>query len=131
MTRPHDAVAGFTLLELMIALAVIAVLSAIAYPLYTSHVQKSHRTAAQSSLMELAARQASWRSRHTSYGDLTDLLGITPAIPNPSNSYYSFSVTAATSTFSLTAVPQGAQVSDSCGTLTMTQSLSGSPSNCW
>lgn len=122
---------AFTLLELMIALAVIGVLSAIAYPLYTTHVQKSHRTAAQSALMELAARQASWRSKHTSYGDKTDLLGITPSIPDPSDSYYSFAVAATTTTFIITAAPQGGQAADSCGPLTMTQNLSGAPSNCW
>ena len=131
MRNASHTAKGFTLLELMIGLAVIAILSTIAYPLYTSYVRKGHRTAAQTSLMELAARQASWRITHTSYGDMSYIIGLSPSIADPSSRYYSFSVTATATTFSLSAIPQGGQSTDDCGSLSMSQNLSGSPSECW
>jgi len=131
MRSASYTIRGFTLLELMIGLAVISILSTIAYPLYTSHVRKGHRSAAQTALMELAARQASWRSRHTRYGDIGDILGLSPSIADPSSRHYSFSVTATATTFTLSAVPQAGQAADDCGTLSMSQNLTGSPSNCW
>ena len=54
---------GFTLIELMIAVVVMTLLGAIAYPLYTSQLQKSRRVAAQATLLELAARQTEWTGR--------------------------------------------------------------------
>ena len=133
MQRPWKATptTGFTLIELMITLVIISILAAVAYPLYTTQVQKSHRSAAQTSLMELAGRQASWRSTRTSYGSMSDIIGLNPSIADPSDSYYLFAVTAGTTTFTISAVPQGSQLGDGCGTLSLSQNLTGTPSSCW
>ena len=48
---------GFTLIEVMIVVAVVAILSAIAYPSYQEHVRRSHRSAAQAFMLDVAARQ--------------------------------------------------------------------------
>ncbi len=122
---------GFTLIELMIGVVVIALLGAIAYPLYTAQVQKSRRVEAQASLLELATRQTQWRSRHLAYASLSDLLLMPPAMADPDDSHYAYSVSADATGFEITAAPRGAQVDDSCGTLRLAQDLGGEPAACW
>lgn len=123
--------AGFTLVELMIAVVIIGTLSAIAIPIYSQQVRKSHRTDTQTSMMELSVRQTSWRSNHTSYGTMGDVTGLSPAIADPSDSYYNVTIAAGASTYTITATPQGSQALDSCGTMTLNQSLVGTPADCW
>ena len=48
---------GFTLIELMMAIAIIAILAAIAYPAYQKHLAKGRRAAAQAYLMDIAQRE--------------------------------------------------------------------------
>lgn len=86
---------GFTLIELMITVAIIGILAAVAYPSYTAHVQKSRRTDAKVALLEIAQRQESYFLRHRSYGSLAQI-GYGNASPE---GYYTLSVTADASSF--------------------------------
>lgn len=122
---------GFTLTELMITVLVVVLLGAIAYPRYTAQLQKSRRAAAQTTLLELAARQIEWRSRHTRYGGLAELLALPPAIADPSNHHYAYDVSAGSVDFAISATPTGPQTSDRCGRLQLAQDLGGSPADCW
>jgi len=64
---------GFTLIDLMICVAVIGVLSTVAYPAFSSTVSKSRRSDALVALMKLQLAQERHRADHPSYADLTEL----------------------------------------------------------
>lgn len=65
---------GFTLIEIMIAVAIIAIISGFAYPSYVKHIQRAKRVDAQTAVLEAAQRQESYYLRNNSYAkDLTQL----------------------------------------------------------
>ena len=67
MRRRRAGCVGFTLIELMIVVAVMGILAAIAYPSYMDSVRKSRRADATSALLNLAARQERFYTEHNSY----------------------------------------------------------------
>ena len=121
---------GFTLMELMIAVVVVAVLSAIVVPAYTSQIRKSRRTEAKSAILDLAGREERLFSTTNTYGNAPANLGYAgAAFPLTIGSgYYSVRVlvTAAAppnpATFSIVATAIGSQSKDSqCATFSVDQ----------
>lgn len=121
---------GFTIIELMIVLIVVAVLVALAYPSYIDYVRKSKRGEAQQRLMNWAVNQEIYRSNNPTYDDGTD-------IAVPTHDDYLFEVSDVTaSTFTLTATAQDDQANDKdhgtdCSVLTLDESGTKSPIVCW
>ena len=131
---------GFTLLELMIACAIVAILASIAYPSYMNSVQKSRRAEATAALLGVASQMERFSTEKGSYATAT--LGAAPPAIFPDhteNTYYNLSLANLTATtYTVQAVPTGAQVGDPCGTMTYTESgvkdVSGgtwAKSQCW
>ncbi|MEX5744135.1 type IV pilin protein [Massilia sp. X63] len=58
---------GFTLVEMLVVLAIVAILAAVAYPGYARHVVKSRRVEAQLALVEAMQRQEQYRALHHTY----------------------------------------------------------------
>ena len=112
MNKLTQRVRGFTLIELMIAVAVIGILASIAYPSYTDYVRKARRATAESALMDIASRQHTYLlSRRTFTANATDL-GF--SVPQELVGHYTFTIAApSATTFSVTAEPKGAQAADS------------------
>lgn len=72
--RSQQDMRGFTLMELLITVAIVGILAAIAYPSYTAQIQKSKRSDAMVSLQDIAQRQESYFIRNYSYAStLTQL----------------------------------------------------------
>ncbi len=117
---------GFTLIELMIVVSIIAILVVVAFPSYQSYVLKSHRTAAINALLYIAGQEANYYNANNVYATSIAGLGLgytdPYTVPSASTTYYKVAVQAGStsSAFTLQAVPQGAQTSDTCGTYAYT-----------
>lgn len=116
--------AGFTLVELMIVVAIIGIIAAIAYPSYRNNVMATHRANAQADLMTLAQwLERKYLQQNYSYQDG----GSVPTLPqtrSPEDGTKMYDLTVTTpnkNEFELKAVPVGAQTDDQCGTLTLNQ----------
>lgn len=145
-SSPQRAKAGgFTLIELMITVAIVAILAAVALPSYTKYVAKGRRAAAQAVMLSVGNKQEQFMLNARSYfpspaGTTTTLTGLGITVPADVSTYYDLSVTSSASSppgWTVTAAPKSPQSSNdaTCGSLTYTvtgaKSASGSGSSCW
>jgi len=130
---------GFTLIEIMIVVALIGILASIALSSYQSHALKTRRYAAQSCLME----QAQYMERYytTANNPMSYTGAVLPSATCKTNlaSYYAFSLISASQAFTVRAVASGTQTGDTnCRTLALNQaalqsssSATASTTGCW
>jgi len=144
---PRTISKGFTLIELMVAVAVVAILGTIAMVTYTKQIQKSRRTDARSAVLDLAGREEKLFSTTNAYSDKPVDLGYGIAgdvFPmNVGSNYYQVTVTIPVLpnppiSYTITATPINAQLKDtSCTSLSVDQLGSqtaipaGNAAECW
>lgn len=104
---------GFTLIELMIVVAIVGILAAIAYPSYQNHIQKTRRSDAMIALGRLATLQEQYFFRENKYTDQFSDLG-DASLSASSEGYYSIalSITGTGETYTATATATGPQAAD-------------------
>jgi type IV pilus assembly protein PilE len=128
------------LIELMITVAIIAVLAAIGYPSYTRYIARANRSAAESFMLEVTSRQERYLLDARQYAADLATLGMTvPDTVSPNYGVTITNVTAAPPGYTVQAAPIGAQANNdaNCGTLTISgtgakaASGSGGVANCW
>jgi type IV pilus assembly protein PilE len=127
---------GFTLIELMIVIAVLSIIFAVGYPSYMEHVKKSRRAEGMGQLLELADRmERAYSDRGTYPTNISEVY-----VATTDNGFYTLSiVTANNVSFTVSAAPTslGKQNTDKCKTFTLNslgqKSISGSVPNsqCW
>lgn len=112
---------GFTLIELMVAVAIVGLLAAIAYPSYTSYVQRAARGDAKGALTELSQFMERTYTENGTYmpGGVNPALPYTQS-PKTGTAKYTLSISASgTNTYTLQAHPVGTMAGDPCGDLTL------------
>lgn len=114
-------VQGFSLIELVITLAIVAILATITVPSFSGLVAKSRRSDAISTLLQVGLAQERWRADKLSYASSLAALGWITA--ESKDGYYRLRVDNADATgFLVTAQPQGRQQNDVCGVFAVDQS---------
>jgi type IV pilus assembly protein PilE len=133
MNQSHNQ-RGFTLLELMITVAIIGILAALAYPSYQRQMLRTHRTEGMSALQDAAARQERYYSNNSEYAPDVATLGVQAATPN---GHYAISTDVGpcgdiARCYTLTATAQGGQADDAaCTPLTVDSTGAKGPDGCW
>ena len=143
--QPKRYGAGLTLVELMIVVAVMAILATIAYPLYTAQAQKSRRADARTILLQIAQAEERYFSVNGNYAVSLQSLSIDSGLVggcsgsscNTERGYYTVTLSqpGGATTFQVAAAPVagGPQATDACTQLTVNQLgvRSGSGTGCW
>ncbi len=131
---------GVTLIELMIAMAIVAILVGVAYPSYMDSVRKGRRADAQAVMLEAAQFMERFATENLRYEQTR--AGVAVALPaqlskaprDGSTQHYTISLQAVTpSTYTLRAVPSGSMLNDACETMTLTDTgvKGASKPDCW
>lgn len=111
---------GFTLIELMIVVAIVGILAAIALPLYNEQIRKGRRADAMRAVGGLQLQLERWRAENPSYAPCTPTpcgSGVYPTAPT--STFYTIAITGpGTSAYTITATPKA---NDRCGALTATR----------
>ncbi|NKE65860.1 prepilin-type N-terminal cleavage/methylation domain-containing protein [Ramlibacter sp. RBP-2] len=123
---------GFTLIELMITLAIVAILAAVGYPSYTSHVKKGSRRAAQAQMLDIANRQQQFLLANKAYATKAQLTASGYNLPSDLSGKYDYRIDLGTGTvpaFTITFTASGNQLSD--GDLTFNSEGVKAPADKW
>ncbi|MGY0598998.1 type IV pilin protein [Vibrio sp. JZG10] len=127
---------GMTLIELLIAVVIVGIIAAVAYPSYTNHVIKSHRTVA---LSDLSRIQLELETSYDAGYDWSHIIsGGTCTLCDSDTDRFSFNIASSASTaYTITATAKSAlgQDDDECltgaKTITLTSKNVEEPSDCW
>lgn len=127
---------GFTLVELMIVVAIVGVLAAVALPAYTEHVRSGKRGEAKADLAELAQFMERFYTENNTYVGAAASLPFNQSPRGAGQANYTIRVTAADAeSFTLSAARTGSMTDDRCGTLTLNErgqkGAAAGVSNCW
>lgn len=140
--------AGFTLIELMVAVAIIGILSAIAMPAYNNYVKNSKRSQAKAVMLNLSMNEERYYTNNNAYYPASGVAWTAAPTAEPqgwpnfagtnmSSRTYDLSVVNTTTTYTITATPSNGFSDTQCGALTLdstgtkTNNGTAGKSPCW
>lgn len=133
--RTNRPIHGFTLIELMIVVAVIAILSAIALPSYQQHVIRTNRAAAETFMLHLASLEEQYILDAHTYAASADVNWTSSAnIPSEVRDKYTFSITKDSGPppkYTITATPVAGTRQAQDGALALTSDGVKTPADKW
>jgi type IV pilus assembly protein PilE len=136
---------GFTLIELMVTVAIVGILAAVALPSYNTQMRKARRSDAVVTISQFQQAQERWRANNATYATQAQITAATTATPaglglsaTSAGGYYTLAVTIPTATgytVTATAVSGNSQASDTgCSTLAVVVTNgtgANSQPSCW
>jgi type IV pilus assembly protein PilE len=131
-TQAAHAERGFTRIELMIVVAVIGILSAIAYPAYTQYVVRSYRVSAQTQMLDIANRQQQFFIANRTFATKTQIESNGFGLETDLASRYDYSITLGTASvpsYTIQFTAKSNQLSD--GDLTLDSTGAKTPASKW
>ncbi|HET9337588.1 MAG TPA: type IV pilin protein [Casimicrobiaceae bacterium] len=124
--------AGFTLIELVMVVAIVTVLAAIAVPIYSDQARRSARAEVQALITTAATRQTQFLVDRRRYADSMSSLNM--SLPTSLSGKYTIAVATADGpppTFAITATATGNQAKDKCPSLVLDNAGNRTPAGCW
>lgn len=125
---------GFSLIEVLVIAAIVAILATIAYPAYQDQMMKTRRSTAKAALSDAASRQEQYFLNNKTYADSLAELSVSTTTDG---GFYTLDITAPDAAcpidrcYRMSAAPEPAQSEDSCGTLAITSDGVRTPDECW
>lgn len=128
---------GFTLVEMLIVVAILSILTLLAVAMYTDNIRESRRSDGVNSMLSISLAEERYRTSNSLYGTLAQVWG---GVTASSQGYYTLGISSVSATgYTITATAIGDQANDtsgstSCSTLTLTASsgtVTQTPATCW
>jgi type IV pilus assembly protein PilE len=112
---------GFTLIELMITVAIVGILAAIALPSYSQYIMRSKRAEARAEILKAEGWMERYYNEFNRYSDTnaaTTNSGFATrytAVPTTGGANYNFTLTVVANAYTITLAPTGSMAADFCG----------------